>query len=1004
MPLDVSPKLWLDATDGSTVTTSTGVTAWADKSGGANHVTQPFNASWEPSYTASIINGLHAVGFDGTKFLLSADDADLYLPNDFSVFAVVRFTQVAKGPTQQNTILSRGTFNYEFTEYQSHTTGSVAGVGFPAGTATLLADTDYVMEWHRNGSAVTCKVNGVADSSFTRADGLGSGALVLGARPSGSTDLYLKGYIGEVVACDAFLSSGDRDDLYAYLESKWLGAATVEADLDADWGAWSAHMDAAPDGPVEATFTADWGAWSATLAAGSTVDAELDADWGGWSAHLTAGEAGTGAFSADWGGWDASLTAVQPQTISLGTINRYATINGIQVTLVVLDGEGNPVPPDEWAFTVIDSSTGAPTGGVAGVLEGSGWEAQWSNVGAGTLVIEASNPAVINRGDVIRCHLRGRAAFQWIATTSVLQKIPGDGSESEITWTGPGRAAALSGARVYPSRGFGAYPVEEVRSFGWPSVDYGDGSWTTLSVGLGPQGIPTSYWYGLADWPEPAAEWMWSPGASQNYSLTGDVYFRTEFEVESAKWYEIHLAVDDMGALYIDGQQLITTGSWDNTNSSIRTAKVVLSEGTHTIAVWGNNGDGQVGNNPAGVLVAVMPEGGGPSIFNSGPGWKCLPYPWFPPGVSIGHALERVLYEAQTAGRLPGLSWTFDDTVDSSGNPWPYLNDITARVGSDILSLLRAHAGTDLQYRMQPGGYVLDVYTVEGGGVTRPITLDVPTDQTDPLTGIVLGQTNTTEGAIATAAVVHWADGWLMVDATPDGEEPVEILLELTHITAAAEAERSALAELALLADLREQIVVDVDMDATTVPWTHYAEGDTITVRNTAGALVEERVVALSAVIAGDEISVSPTLKDRILETTERHEEWLKAMADGAARGTAGAVGPPVSPPPSEPPRPTRELEWSLDTWDAVTGGSHGFNGRITSRRLRLDLDDVATGTCTATLRYAPGGATIGTVTVPAGSTTGSADCSAVVDNGERVEVVTTGSEGFGGNITYEYR
>jgi hypothetical protein len=56
-------KVWLDANDASTVTTSTGpvVTQWSDKSGNANHAT---NSSNYPSYIANQFNGNAAIYFN----------------------------------------------------------------------------------------------------------------------------------------------------------------------------------------------------------------------------------------------------------------------------------------------------------------------------------------------------------------------------------------------------------------------------------------------------------------------------------------------------------------------------------------------------------------------------------------------------------------------------------------------------------------------------------------------------------------------------------------------------------------------------------------------------------------------------------------------------------------------------------------------------------------------------------------------------------------------------
>lgn len=694
-----------------------------------------------------------------------------------------------------------------------------------------------------------------------------------------------------------------------------------------------------------------------------------------------------------------SLARTAADTITAGTAENGSTVAGATPASIDPD-TGQPPVPAAWTITVHDPDTGALVDTASEALDGSGWEDVWSDLGAGTLRLPADHALTIGRGDVIRCTYRGAAAFQWRATRSVLDRS--DDSPGIITWFGPGRLADLTAARIAPSRGFGAQPVEEVRSFGWPAVDYDDASWAADSISLGPQGTPTPYWYGLGDWPDPTTEWMWGPAGTPTWAPTGDVYFRTTFTVDTAGWHTIHLAPDDRGALWLDGQRMLITQSWDNSNNSIVTAKVVLSAGEHTIAVWANNNPGQPGNNPAGVLVALMPEGGGPSILNSGPGWRTLSYPLVPPGVSFGHVIDTLLGEAQDRGLLPELTWDFTGTVDSNGVPWPYIDDVTAKVGSDLWALIDAHVGIDCQAHMPGAAYRLDLYTADGGGPERPYTLDHPTDLDDPDSGVVEARRCTAEGTIATAAHVRYDAGWIYVDTTAPGATPEEITLELRHITSASDADRVARAVLADLGRVREQIELDIDPLPGQLPWHQWTVGDIVTTSDTDGDPTAERVVGIAATIRGDDIDITPTLKDRIAEDIERHERWLKTMSDGAARGNTSATTPPTAPLPSTPPRPVQELTWSLPTWAAFTGGRHEFRSRITGRRWRIDLDEPATGTRTATIRYA-GGATIATVTVTAGNTSAAVNAPDVVDNGQAVEVVFTGSEAFGGNVTLEY-
>ncbi len=70
---DLSPALWLDAADASTITESGGkVSQWDDKSGNNNHLSQS-NSSYQPQYNPTQLNGQGGVDFHQNKKLFSSD-------------------------------------------------------------------------------------------------------------------------------------------------------------------------------------------------------------------------------------------------------------------------------------------------------------------------------------------------------------------------------------------------------------------------------------------------------------------------------------------------------------------------------------------------------------------------------------------------------------------------------------------------------------------------------------------------------------------------------------------------------------------------------------------------------------------------------------------------------------------------------------------------------------------------------------------------------------------
>ena len=92
LPSQFSPVLWLDANDSSSVIESEGtVNEWRDKSGNNYHFTQVDNSS-RPLYSATSMNGMPTITFDGSNDYLSRSSRLGFSANpDISVFAVTSF-------------------------------------------------------------------------------------------------------------------------------------------------------------------------------------------------------------------------------------------------------------------------------------------------------------------------------------------------------------------------------------------------------------------------------------------------------------------------------------------------------------------------------------------------------------------------------------------------------------------------------------------------------------------------------------------------------------------------------------------------------------------------------------------------------------------------------------------------------------------------------------------------------------------------------------------------
>jgi hypothetical protein len=85
--LDLSPVVWLDAADATTITASLGaVSQWNDKSGNGFHVTQAFGAR-QPLTGAATINGLNVLTFDGNDSMSNLSVPSSSRPHTYVIVA-----------------------------------------------------------------------------------------------------------------------------------------------------------------------------------------------------------------------------------------------------------------------------------------------------------------------------------------------------------------------------------------------------------------------------------------------------------------------------------------------------------------------------------------------------------------------------------------------------------------------------------------------------------------------------------------------------------------------------------------------------------------------------------------------------------------------------------------------------------------------------------------------------------------------------------------------------
>lgn len=222
-PLSLSPSLWFDASNASSITSSSGlVSQWNDLSGNGLHLTQATSAN-QPTTGVTTQNGLNVINFS-TKSMTTANSA--------ASFPIVNFYAVVKSPANASNQV-------------------IAGVGDNA------AGNSPYFRWsvlHRPNQAMETRLNGTLYASATSAwnaanwqifrlesneadgyvgrlrilDGAGPVSLTypnalplrVGARLQG-VESMVGGSIAEILIFNRRLNEVEKDLILTYFNQKW---------------------------------------------------------------------------------------------------------------------------------------------------------------------------------------------------------------------------------------------------------------------------------------------------------------------------------------------------------------------------------------------------------------------------------------------------------------------------------------------------------------------------------------------------------------------------------------------------------------------------------------------------------------------------------------------------------------------------------------------------------------------------------------------------------------
>jgi hypothetical protein len=250
-PAYTNTYLWLDASDSTTLTQTSGfLSQWDDKSGNARHFTQTVSAS-QPAVTVSGLNNYDVISFDGTNDRLNSNapaSAWQFLHSSIrsSIYIVLQHTHTDTAGIVFNTnagTSSRTGITY-FIEDRTivPASDSLAIYCTRAGGFTVfygrIPDNSLPSGSPCIYSAITNPTATLANRVANRVNGSGvafvdtssnssatannpTDTLYIGASSTSTTGLPFFGFIAETIICSGANTLSDSEKFEGYLAHKW---------------------------------------------------------------------------------------------------------------------------------------------------------------------------------------------------------------------------------------------------------------------------------------------------------------------------------------------------------------------------------------------------------------------------------------------------------------------------------------------------------------------------------------------------------------------------------------------------------------------------------------------------------------------------------------------------------------------------------------------------------------------------------------------------------------
>lgn len=521
-----------------------------------------------------------------------------------------------------------------------------------------------------------------------------------------------------------------------------------------------------------------------------------------------------------------------------------------------------------------------------------GWRRDRSQPGSATVTVQRDSPVApeLVAPRMLRARYRGVVAQDALIsprTDRAAQK--GEAAAQSFTLAGAGRIMVLDDGLVGPwsetSR-----PTADSQRFNCHHPDFELTTDWIAATELARQDATTEHWTGLpANWPGSGAEkWIAAPGDTTDdttYTVAVDYYGRRKTTLPGGR-YAACFTADDIVELHIDG---IRQGE-ARTFHGFERVDLHLSAGTHTFsAKWTNIK--QLPTNPIGFLFSLMPVEAatgrlGAPVLVSDSSWRILPNPDEVPGWKLGRIVRYVLQRFRAKGGPPVFRG-FTDDLDTDGDPWPTLPDLTVSATSSVAQFVQQISESYVDAFMVPGTTYPNLRLWNKG--SRGSTL--ATEFGSGFEAVALPSLKSLDVDIeppyATSILGHWGDGWVRRSRSVPGwfiERPFEVPNVLTR----AEVVRTLDELLDIFGQERKQYRLEV-----------YPRSDAQRPHVTGGFNEADRIVVVldgqdvtvpvesieGKLDANGLVAVTVEAGDLLLDEEERIKAWLQAMEAGAFGG-----------------------------------------------------------------------------------------------------------------------